>query len=132
MAASVTWHRFYLICVPRWFQALDVVKHVMSTPQVMKPACPTCESTALFNSRSRGMVEELYFILGGELYRCGNCEARFAHVGRRIVALQHLDGSGKKIGSSGSWVVTATIIAGLILCLLIGLAILHYFNRWPF
>jgi hypothetical protein len=97
-----------------------------------RQSCPACDSDALLNSRSRGALEDLYSVLGGGLYRCQNCQARFALFRRFTLPLGRTNQAGEVIKTTNLWLVPAAIFGGIVACLMVALAILRRFHRWPF
>ena len=97
-----------------------------------RQSCPACDSDALLNSRSRGILEDLYSVLGGDLCRCQNCEARFALFRRFTLRLGRTNQAGEVIKTTNLWLVAAAIFGGIVVCLLVALEILRQFHRWPF
>jgi len=104
----------------------------LTTYMSERPSCPACDSDALLNSRSRGTLEDLYTVLGGDLCRCQNCEARFALFPRFTLPLGKTNQAGEIIKPTNVWLATAAIFGGIVACLLIALEVLRYFHRWPF
>jgi hypothetical protein len=97
-----------------------------------RQSCPACDCEVLLNSRSRGVLEDLYSVLGGELYRCQNCQARFALFRRVTLPLGRTNQAGEVIKTTNLWLVAAAIFGGVIVCLVVALGILRHFDRWPF
>lgn len=78
------------------------------------------------------MLEELYFVLGGELCRCQNCEARHVFLGRFVLPLGKTNPVTNANDATSLWLVTLAIFGGIITCLAIALFTLSRFHRWPF
>ena len=91
--------------------------------------CPACQSDLLLNSRSQGTLQDLYVVLGGEIYRCRNCEARHAFVGPFVLRL----GQSYPVNDSNNfWPVAVVIFLGIATSLVVALLVLRRFHRFPF
>jgi hypothetical protein len=82
----------------------------------------------MVSARSRGMLENLYFVLGGDLCRCQSCEVRHVYLGRFVLPL----GNPSANDENSFRLATIAIFGGIIACLVIALFTLRHFRRWPF
>jgi hypothetical protein len=105
----------------------------METPMVASQSssrrCPTCHSDLILKSRSQGTLQDLYVVLGGELCRCRNCEARHAFVGPFVLRLGQ---SYPVKDTTNFWWVGVAIFLGIAVCLAVAVLILRRFHRFPF
>ena len=91
--------------------------------------CPACRSDLVLNSRARGVVQDLYVVLGGELCRCQNCEARHVFLGPFALRL----GQTYPVqDETNFWLVAVAIFVGIAVCLMVAFLILRRFHRLPF
>jgi hypothetical protein len=104
----------------------------MAAPQAPARRCPACHSDLVLSSRSRGMLEDFYFIVGGELCRCQNCEARHAFFRRFTLPLGKTDPVMNTNDATNLWLITGAIVGGIVACLVIAILTLRRFHRWPF
>lgn len=101
----------------------------MVASQSSSRRCPACHSDLVLNSRPQGTLQDLYVVLGGDLCRCQNCEARHAFVGPFVLRL----GQSYPVKDvTNFWLVAVAIFLGLGVCLAVALLILRSFHRLPF
>jgi len=93
----------------------------------MERHCPKCNSPFTFPSSRRGLLEDLCFVLGGEIRRCHSCDVRHAYLGALVLEAAKTQGDNR-----GMQIVTAAIVGGTIACLVIAVWLLRRFHRWPF
>src|SRR5258708_442209 len=101
----------------------------MAASQSSPRRCPACQSDLVLNTRSRGTLQDLYIVLGGELCRCQNCEARHALLGPFALRLGQPYGVNDE---TNFWLVGIAIFVGITVCLMVAFLILRKFNRLPF
>ena len=84
-------------------------------------------------SGARGPLEDLVFVLGGDIGRCEFCGARFLCFRRfRLPSPAHRGYSLNSAGDGGFVIAWVAISAGVLASLGIALSILRKFHRWPF
>ena len=86
----------------------------------------------MVSARSRTALENLYFVLGGELCRCQNCESRQAYLGRFVLPLSKPTPVRDANDPRNFQLATIAIFGGIVACLVIALLTLRRFHRWPF
>lgn len=101
----------------------------MTAPQSSPRRCPACQSDLILNSRSQGILQDLYVVLDGDLCRCQSCEARHAFVGPFVLWLAQ---SYPLNDDTNFWLVAVAIFLGIAVCLAVALLILRRFHRFPF
>jgi hypothetical protein len=97
--------------------------------QLSPTLCPSCQSDLILSSRPRGALQEVGVIIGGNLCRCQNCEARHIFLGPFAFRLsEHYHGNdGVNFGLVGT-----AIVGGITICLMVAFLILRRFHRFPF
>ena len=103
----------------------------MAESQSSSRRCPACNSDLVLNARSRGTLQDLCVVLGGELCRCQNCEARHAFLGPftlRLVQSYSVDNHDE----TNFRIVVSAIFGGIAVCLTVAFMILRRFHRLPF
>lgn len=88
--------------------------------------CRRCGSESLFTSNFYGVHEEVLFVLGASVYRCHNCDARYAQLGAWTLNL-----GDSTVDRTPYWVATA-ITGGVLMLVAIALWALRRNHRWPF
>ncbi len=78
------------------------------------------------------MLEDVYFVLGGELCRCQSCEVRHAYFGRFTLPLGKAHPTANADDTITFHLAAIAILGGIITCLAIALLTLRHFHRWPF
>jgi len=87
----------------------------------------------MVRSRAHGFREDLAFILGSEIYRCGSCASRFLCFRRFSIASPAHDGYKDDHSGDGVYLFGwFAILAGFLTCLGIAFWTLRKFHRWPF
>jgi hypothetical protein len=103
----------------------------MAETQSFTRRCPSCHSNLVLNARSRGTLQDLCVVLGGELRRCQNCEARHAFLGPFALRLgqSHLVGNHDETNFR---IVAIAIFVGVAFCSTVAFMILRRFHHLPF
>jgi len=87
----------------------------------------------MVRSRARGVAEDLAFVMGSGVYRCGSCGGRFLCFHRfSIPSSAHDNYVGKHSSDEGYMFAWFAIFAGFLTCLGIAFFTLRKFHRWPF
>ncbi len=92
--------------------------------------CPACNSDLVLHARSRGALQDLCFVLGGELCRCQNCEARHAFLGPITLRL----GQSYPVDNHDETnfrIVATAISVGVAVCSTVAFMILRRFHHLP-
>lgn len=89
--------------------------------------CPACHAPAVITSGVYGVWEDILFVLGASLYRCQNCELRYAHLRHWTISLRDPRNDDKT-----PYVVAIAIVGGLMACFAVALWTLRRAHRWPF
>jgi hypothetical protein len=93
--------------------------------------CPVCHLEFVPTAHARGRLEDICFVLGGELWRCLNCEARQVFLWGFALPVRKTNPAEAYDGISTGLVIFA-IVGGILTCLMIALYTLRRFHRWPF
>ena len=103
----------------------------MAESQSSSRPCPACNSDLVLNARSRGTLQDLCVVLGSELRRCQNCEARHAFLGPFALRL----GQSYPVDNHDETnfrIVATAIFVGIAVCLTVAFMILRRFHSLPF
>lgn len=100
----------------------------MALSQISRRRCPACQSDRVLTTRSRGMLQEFYEVLGAELRRCHDCATRHAFLGPFTLKLGQPQVGRRE---TNYWLVTLAILCGAAFCLLVAFLVLRHFHRLP-
>ena len=104
----------------------------MAASQASKRQCPACHFDVMLGSHSRGFLEDLYFFLGGELWRCQKCEERHVFFSRFAIPLGKTNPIENTNDATNLWIITISIFGSIVLCLVVAFWTLRRLHRWPF
>jgi len=103
----------------------------MAESKSLSQRCPACNSDLVLHARSRGALQDLCFVLGGEFCRCQNCEVRHAFLGPFTFRL----GQSYPVDNHDETnfrIVASAICVGIAVCSTVAFMILRRFHSLPF
>jgi hypothetical protein len=83
----------------------------------------------MVRARAHGWREDLAFMLGSDIFRCGYCGARYLFFHKfKIASPNHYPTTS----TENFMIVWLAIFTGLLSCLALAFWTLRRFHRWPF